>query len=213
MKLKLFTFLFIVVSTFSVSLAQESDTTGVEGENFWTEESGDSNATADESNTDDANKPMPKPVKNSCSNRNELREEARLLLRPYRYNLAKTTMITMKRYPQKRLLIIPIYASEGHRLVFSSKGMPQPYGIKVYDKHPEAEAKKASVLFTANEEEFINTFELPEDYDGQYIFVEYTVPATDAENRDFTIKGCAILYMGYMYISDEDSSTVETGEE
>jgi len=216
MKLRLFAFLFLVVSTFTVTVAQENGTSGEEGENFWTEESGGSHATgnaAADSKVEDSEQPMPKPVKNSCSNRNELREEARLLLRPYRYNLAKTSMITMKRYPQKKLLIIPIYSKQGHRLVFSSKGMPQPYGIKVYDKHPEAEAKKAQVLFTANEEEFINTYELPENYEGQYIFVEYTIPPTDAENRDFTIKGCAIFYMGYMYISSEDSETVETGEE
>jgi len=226
MKLKLFVILFFFAATVNVSLAQENGTEQ-EGENFWTEEEGGAAAAdsadmddagefavGDEGSSDDVEQAKVKAVKNSCENRNELREEARLLLRPFRYNLAKTSMITMKRYPQKRLMVIPIYAKQSHRLVFSSKGMPQPYGIKVYDHHPEADAKKATVLFEGNKEEFINTYELPEDYGNQYIFVEYDIPASDAENRDYTIKGCAIMFMGYLYNSDsEGESTVDTGEE
>jgi len=226
MKLKLFAFLFFVAVTLNVSIAQENGNEQ-EGENFWTEEGSEAAAqdstdkndsgefgVEDEGSSDDVDQPKVKEVKNSCSNRSELREEARLLLRPFRYNLAKTSMIIMKRYPQKRIMVIPIYAHQSHRLVFSSRGMPQPYGIKVYDRHPEAEAKKAQVLFEGNKEEFINTYELPENYGNQYIFVEYDIPASDAGNRDYTIKGCAIMFMGYLYVTDgEDESTVNTDSE
>ena len=214
MKFKLLMFVFVFGAVFNVAFAQDSNTTTTEGENFWSQEKPDlSDSAKVAASLEPYEKPMPKALKNSCVPRKELREEARLLLRPFRYNLAKTTMITMQRYPQKFLLIIPIYAEESHRIVFSNRGMPQAYGIKIYDQHPEANKKKASVIFEADTAEAINTYELPADYENQYIFVEYTVPPTDAENRDFTEKGCAIMFMGYLYLPDGvDPSTVNTDE-
>lgn len=207
MKNKFFAILLVVGFTaFTVyALAQE------EGADFWAEDSTEASVTPSDSTSSEVegNTNGVKPVKNSCSNRKELREEARLLLRPFKYNMAKTTMVTMKRYPQKQNVIIPIYSKQAHRLVFSTKGLPQNIGIKVYDKHYSE--KKRKVLFETDKNTPINTFELPEDYKEQYIFLEYNIPPTTEEDRSTTVKGCVIFMMGYLYLEDDTSEeTVST---
>lgn len=151
-----------------------------------------------------------KPVANSCSNRDELREEVRLLIRPFRYNLAKTTTVNYKRYPQKLKVLVPIYSDQQHRVIFSTKGLPQDVLITVYDK-PSTE-KKRKALFTSSMGQPINTFELPEDYKESYLFVEYDVPPSDAEDRSQTVRGCVIMMMGYLFLPAEEAEGTVTTE-
>jgi hypothetical protein len=179
-------------------------------ESFWTEESTDGES-ASSTSSEPSNKPKVKPVSNSCSNKTELREEVRLLIRPYKYNLSKTTIINFKRYPQLLRVLIPIYSDQEHRLIFSTKGLPQDIGITIYDR-PKNE-KRRKVLYTSNSGEPINTFELPEEYKEPYLFVEYSVPPSEAEDRNTTIRGCAIMMMGYLYLpKTEGESTVDTDD-
>ena len=211
-----FNYLYILVLFLIVGLApqvnaQEEES---EGGDFWTEESAPEDTTidGDEKPTkpaEKANKPKVKPVQNSCSNRTELREEARLLIRPFKYNLSKTTTISFKRYPQLLRVLVPIYSNQTHRLVFSTKGLPQEIIINIYDK-PKSE-KRRKVIFTSSPSEPINTFELPEEYKESYLFVEYSVPPSEAEDRSTTIRGCAVLMMGYLYLPENSSEeTVDT---
>ena len=206
--------LFLVVGLSNQVTAQEEKE--AEGGDFWTEESAPDDNTIDGDGA--SAKPAAattnskvKPVQNSCSNRTELREEARLLIRPFKYNLSKTTTINFKRYPQLLRVLVPIYAEQTHRLVFSTKGLPQEIIINIYDK-PKSE-KRRKVIFTSSPSEPINTFELPEEYDEPYLFVEYSIPPSEAEDRSTTIRGCAVLMMGYLYLPENGSEeTVDTGK-
>lgn len=224
MKIKLYTVLsiFLVASLTISSMAQEDGGDFFEGSEAdsivvassdtpATKAASVQTASTPTTNTAVADEGV-KPVKNTCSNRSELREEARLLLRPFKYNLAKTTMITFKRHPQKMTVIVPIYSSQNHRLVFSSKGLPQVVGIKIFNA-PSGD-KKREEIFKSNDAEMINTFELTEDYKGSYLFIEYSIPATDMENRDYTSKGCAIFFMGYLNLpAEEGEGTIGNEEE
>jgi len=198
-------FLFIMMGMVSPVIAQE-------GEDFWTEKEENSETEKKESNTatnNNSSQPKLKPVKNSCENRNELREEVRLLIRPFKYNLAKTTTVTYKRYPQLMRVLIPIYSSNDHRIIFSTKGLPQNIRIKIYDKAKGE--KKRKLLFESNPDEPINTFELTEDFKGSYLFVEYLIPPTDAEDRSYTSRGCVVMMMGYLFLPEEESEgTMQT---
>jgi Na+-transporting methylmalonyl-CoA/oxaloacetate decarboxylase gamma subunit len=197
------TFLFLMMGMMASAIAQE-------GEDFWTEKEEKKEGEKKESKAPtNSSQPKLKPVENSCENRNELREEVRLLIRPFKYNLSKTTMITFKRYPQLVRVLIPIYNSNDHRVIFSTKGLPQNISIKVYDKAKGE--KKRSLLFESNPDEPINTFELTEDFKGSYLFVEYMVPPTDAEDRSYTSRGCVVMMMGYLFLlEDESEGTMET---
>tara|TARA_R110002050_G_scaffold300786_1_gene472669 strand:+ start:9680 stop:10336 length:657 start_codon:yes stop_codon:yes gene_type:complete len=211
MKFKFLTALFFVL-LLGVNVGAQAQQE--EGEDFWTEEeaSTETAKTADDkaNATSSTTSARVKPVDNSCTNKNELREEVRLLIRPFKYNLAKTTIVNYKRYPQLLRVLIPIYSEEQHRIIFSTKGLPQDVIITVYDKQQGEKKRKA--LFTSNPSEPISTFELPEDYKESFLFVEYSVPPTDAEDRSTTRRGCVIMMMGYLYLPTESGeSTVETG--
>jgi hypothetical protein len=201
--------LFLILGITTQVQAQED-----EGGNFFTEESDSTSAEAtstEESASKSTVSPRVKPVENSCSNREEIREEVRLLIRPFKYNLAKTTTISFKRYPQLLRIIIPIYSDQEHRIIFSTKGLPQDVIINVYDK-PKGE-KRRKTLFTSNPGEPINTFELPAEYKESYMFVEYSIPPTEAEDRSVTRRGCVVMMMGYLFLpKEEGEETVDTNE-
>lgn len=201
--------LFLILGITTQVQAQED-----EGGNFFTEESDSTSAEAastGESASKSTVSPRVKPVENSCSNREEIREEVRLLIRPFKYNLAKTTTISFKRYPQLLRIIIPIYSDQEHRVIFSTKGLPQDVIINVYDK-PKGE-KRRKTLFTSNPADPINTFELPAEYKESYMFVEYSIPPTEAEDRSVTRRGCVVMMMGYLFLpKEEGEETVDTSE-
>ena len=204
MKLTIFSILtFAFVLSFSTqTMAQE------ESGDFWKENSKD--APQETPQKRDGATAQVKPVSNSCSNRNELREEVRLMIRPFRYNLAKTTTISFKRYPQKLKVLIPIYSDQKHRMIFSTKGLPQDIVITVYDKASTEKRRKA--LFTSTAGQPIHTFELPEDYKESYLFVEYDVPASEAEDRSQTVRGCVVMMMGYLFLPAEEAEGTVTTE-
>jgi hypothetical protein len=208
MKIKFLSVLFalFMLGVNSNVLAQEE-----EGGDFWSEEESapKQKKEAPKKAAKETGSPALKPVENSCSNRNELREEVRLLIRPFKYNLAKTTTITYKRYPQLVRVLIPIYSVEEHRIIFSTKGLPQEVIIRVYDK-PKGE-KRRKTLFTSDPSEPISTYELPKEYKESYLFVEYSIPATEQEDRNVTQRGCVVMMMGYLYLpEDSDEGTVDT---
>lgn len=203
-----FKFLPILILVMSIGLSINSFAQE-EGGDFWKEKTTESKDASKEQTKAKGATASVKPVSNSCSNRDELREEVRLLIRPYRYNLAKTTTISYKRYPQKMKVLVPIYNDQEHRIIFSTRGLPQEIIITVYDK--AATEKKRNVLFTSTPGEMISTFELPADYKESYLFVEYAVPASDAEDRSTTVRGCVVMMMGYLFLAPgEVENTVST---
>lgn len=141
-----------------------------------------------------------KPVQNVCSNRNELREEARLLLKPFKYCMAKTTMINMKRHPQLKYVLVPVYSDQSHRVVFSTKGLPQGIRITVYNGPKDK--KKREILYQATNDPGIDSFELPENYKHDYLYIEYDIPPTDQVDRSYDLNGCVIFMMGYQNLPD-----------
>ena len=210
MKLKfvtIFALAFVLGVSFS---AKAQDEAAAKGGDFWSEKSSAkdsaSTTTSKPANESGATARV-KPVDNSCSNRDELREEVRLLIRPFRYNLAKTTTVNYKRYPQKLKVLIPIYSDQAHRIIFSTKGLPQDIIITIYDK--PASEKKRKTLFTSSDEP-ISTFELPADYKESYLFVEYSVPASDATDRSTTRRGCVVMMMGYLFLPEEGGEETVT---
>ncbi len=207
MKIKILSVL-ILVFTLGVSFSTSAQE---EGGDFWNENDGKTpSETPKQENKPKGATATVKPVSNSCSNRNELREEVRLLIRPYRYNLAKTSTISYKRYPQKMKVLVPIYNDQEHRIIFSTRGLPQDILITVYDK--ASTEKKRKALFTSTPGEVISTFELPADYKESYLFVEYAIPASEAEDRSTTVRGCVVMMMGYLFLPPGDAEETITSE-
>jgi hypothetical protein len=212
MRFKFFTIFILAVTLGLVNNATAQEESN--GEDFWNENADTNKASTEKvpaSKSAEGATATVKPVDNSCSNRDELREEVRLLIRPFRYNLAKTTTINFKRYPQKMKVLVPIYSDQEHRVVFSTKGLPQEVGITVYDKH--SSEKKRKELYKSSGGELIHTFELPADYKESYLHVEYDIPPSEAEDRSTTRRGCVVLMMGYLYLPEggeaEETVTAE----
>ncbi|MFT4753069.1 MAG: hypothetical protein ACI85Q_000605 [Salibacteraceae bacterium] len=208
MKIKSVTLLFALICglTTNVSAQEEAN-----GEDFWSEKTSSETETKNESSSSrEGATATVKAVENSCSNRDELREEVRLLIRPFRYNLAKTTTVNFKRYPQKMKVLVPIYSEQEHRIIFSTKGLPQDIVITVFDK--PASEKKRKTLFTSNPSEPISTFELPADYKESYLHLEYAVPPSDAKDRSTTRRGCVVMMMGYLFLPESAPEETVTAQ-
>ena len=145
---------------------------------------------------------------NLC-NRDSLRTETKYALKPYRYCMAKTTEVTMKRYPNKVRVTIPVYYNMKHLMLWNTAGLPDGVQIMVFDG--PASEKKREMLFKSDPSKDLNSFELSEEYGGMKLFFEYFIPPVEADDNK-TYRGCVVFMMGYLDPTQlpEDEGTMAT---
>lgn len=132
---------------------------------------------------------------NTCENRNELRDATKEQLQPYKYCNSKTTMLTFRKYPQRHEVVVPIFYEEEHLLVFNTEGLEQDIIIKVYDK--PSTSKKRKLIFEATKGEKLTLLELPKDFKGNKLFIDYIIPSYQGD-ESITSKGCVVFMMGFL---------------
>lgn len=148
---------------------------------------------------------------NLC-NRDSLRTETKYALKPYRYCMAKTSEVTMKRYPNKVLVTIPVYYNMKHLMLWNTAGLPKGVVVKVWDG--PASDKKRQMIFQSEANKTLNTFELSEEFGGTKLFFEYFIPPVE-EDDNKTYRGCLVFMMGYLDPEQlpEDEGTMASGGE
>ena len=193
--LTIFTFIALYMFCFPV-FAQEEESWGEES---WGEESssGSENpfATSEEEEEEVPQIKYGKEVRNTCR-RDELRKKVKLSLKPYRYCNAKTTTISFRRYPYKQQIVVPVYRFMQHILVFNTEGLNQEIRIRIYDAPMYDDTKE--LLYEADTDSGQDMYELPYEYVGSKLFIEYSIPATEQEDDNYVDKGCVVFMMGYL---------------
>jgi hypothetical protein len=149
-------------------------------------------------------------ILNACTNRRELRDEVRRLLSPYRYSSSKISVLSFYTYPKQYEVVVPIYYDYDHKMIFSTKGLPEDVKIRVYELPKRFDNREP--IYEANEQEGINEFYVPQDYNGYKLFLEYTAPPVEKEFKSDIVKGCIIFMLGYIdpeLIPEETTVTTE----
>lgn len=188
----IFTFIALIMLSFPLH-AQEEESWGEES---WEEESsGSEDPFGSSEEVEEEPVRVGKEVKNSCD-RDELRKKVKLSLKPYRYCNAKTTSISFRRYPYKQQIVVPVYRFMQHILVFNTEGLNQEIRIRIYDAPMYDDTKE--LLYEADTDSGQDMYELPYEYVGTKLFIEYSVPATEQEDDSYVDKGCVIFMMGYL---------------
>lgn len=182
--------------------AQEEESWGEEN---WEEESSEGTGSENpfESGGAQEEKPKKRPgkeVRSTCD-RDALRKKVRLDLKPYRYCNAQTTSISFRRFPYKKQIVVPVYRFMQHLLIFNTEGLNQEIRIRIYDSPLTDDTRE--MLYEADTESGQDMYELPMEYAGSKLFVEYFIPATEQEDDTYVDRGCVVFMMGYM--DEEDA--------
>lgn len=200
--LSIFTFFALLILSTPLYAQEEEESWGEES---WEEESSSESsnpfATSEEEEVEEAPKRVGKEVRNTCD-RDALRKKVKLSLKPYRYCNAKTTTISFRRYPYKQQIVVPVYRFMQHILVFNTEGLNQEIRIRVYDSPIHDDTRE--LLYEADTDAGQDMYELPYEYVGSKLFIEYAVPATEQEDESYVDKGCVIFMMGYLDEEDMD---------
>src|SRR5438132_397250 len=78
-----------------------------------------------------------------------LKEKAKKLLDPYKYDVAKVTGIIYKDKPTLKEIEVPLFIGEKYRLVFNAEALPKQVIINLYNR--EKDSKKRKLLFSSKE--------------------------------------------------------------
>ncbi len=190
---------FIFMAPFAMAQEEESWEEESWEEESWEENESDTGEDLSENPFGEEVEAEPEGPKvnfvNACENRDELRDATKEQLQPYKYCNSKTTILTFRKYPQRHQVVVPIFYEEEHLLVFNTEGLEQDVIIKVYDK--PVTNKKRKLIFEGTRGEKITLLELPKDFKGNKLFIDYIIPAYDGEEGT-TSKGCVVFMMGFL---------------
>lgn len=124
-------------------------------------------------------------------NAKELKEKAKVLLEPYKYDSAELTRILYKNKETIKEVEVPLFIGEKYRMVFELEALPKQVEVQIYNKDKDSKSRK--LLFSskdigADKKEF--QFEVSK---VRHVYVDYIVPPTEAGSYS----GCAVFMVGY----------------
>ena len=123
-------------------------------------------------------------------NSKELKEKAKLVLEPYKYDSSELTRILYKTKESIKEVEVPLFIGEKYRIVFELEALPKQVEVQIYNK--DKDSKNRKLLFSSKEmgdkKEFL--FEVSK---VRHIYVDYVVPPTEAGSYS----GCAVFMVGY----------------
>ncbi len=124
-------------------------------------------------------------------NAKELKEKAKELLDPYKYDSSELTRILYKNKQTLKEVEVPLFIGEKYRIVFELEALPKQVEVQIYNK--DKDSKNRKLLFSskdigAEKKEF--QFEISK---ARRIYVDYVVPPTETGSYS----GCAVFMVGY----------------
>ena len=123
-------------------------------------------------------------------NSKELKEKAKFVLEPYKYDSSELTRILYKTKESVKEVEVPLFIGEKYRIVFELEALPKQVEVQIYNK--DKESKNRKLLFSSKDmgdkKEFL--FEVAK---ARHIYVDYVVPPTEAGSYS----GCAVFMVGY----------------
>lgn len=123
-------------------------------------------------------------------NAKELKEKAKIVLEPYKYDSSELTRILYKKKETIKEVEVPLFIGEKYRMVFELEALPKQVEVRIYNK--DKESKNRKLLFSSKDvgdkKEF--TFEISK---VRHVYVDYVVPPTE----EGSYSGCAVFMVGY----------------
>lgn len=123
-------------------------------------------------------------------NAKELKEKAKNVLEPYKYDSSELTRILYKKKESIKEVEVPLFIGEKYRMVFELEALPKKVEVQIYNK--DKESKNRKLLFSSKDlgdkKEF--TFEVSK---VRHVYVDYVVPPTE----EGSYSGCAVFMVGY----------------
>ena len=121
----------------------------------------------------------------------ELKEKAKNLLDPYKYDSSELTRILYKNKETLKEVEVPLFIGEKYRIVFELEALPKEVEVQIYNK--DKDSKNRKLLFSskdlgADKKEF--QFEISK---VRHVFIDYVIPPTEAGSYS----GCAVFMVGY----------------
>ena len=124
-------------------------------------------------------------------NAKELKEKAKNVLEPYKYDSSELTRILYKNKETLKEVEVPLFIGEKYRIVFELEALPKQIEVQIYNKDKDSKSRKllfSSKELGADKNEF--QFEVSK---MRHIFVDYVIPPTETGSYS----GCAVFMVGY----------------
>lgn len=124
-------------------------------------------------------------------NAKELKEKAKVLLEPYKYDSSELTRIIYKNKETVKEVEVLLFVGEKYRIVFELEALPKNVDVMIYNK--DKDTKNRKLLFSSKDtgsdkKEFF--FEISKT---RHVFVDYIIPPTETGSYS----GCAVFMVGY----------------
>lgn len=123
-------------------------------------------------------------------NAKELKEKAKEMLEPYKYDSAELTRILYKSKETIKEVEVPLFIGEKYRIVFELESLPKQVEVQIYNKDKESKGRK--LLFSSKEMGDKKEFQF-EVSKVRQVYVDYVIPPTEAGSYS----GCAVFMVGY----------------
>ncbi|HRG00206.1 MAG TPA: hypothetical protein PKZ75_03755 [Bacteroidia bacterium] len=124
-------------------------------------------------------------------NAKELKEKAKNLLEPYKYDSSELTRIMYKKKESVKEVEVPLFIGEKYRIAFELEALPKQVEVQIYNKDKESKNRKllfSSKDLAADKKEFY--FEVSK---VRHVYVDYVIPPTE----EGSYSGCAVFMVGY----------------
>lgn len=120
-----------------------------------------------------------------------LKEKAKDMLEPYKYDSSELTRIMYKKKESVKEVEVPLFIGEKYRFVFVLEALPKPVEIQIYNK--DKESKNRKLLFSSKDagaDKKTWEFEISK---SRHVYVDYVIPPTEVGSYS----GCAVFSVGY----------------
>lgn len=120
-----------------------------------------------------------------------LKEKAKDMLDPYKFDSAELTRIMYKKKESVKEVEVPLFIGEKYRFCFNMDAVPKAVEIQVYNK--DKESKNRKLLFSykdAGSDKKEIFFEVSKT---RHVYVDYVIPPV--ETGAYT--GCVVFAVGY----------------
>ena len=124
-------------------------------------------------------------------NAKELKEKAKDMLDPYKYDSSELTRIIYKKKESLKEVEVPLCIGEKYRFCFNMEALPKAVEIQIYNK--DKDSKNRKLLFSSKDagpDKKDIQFEISK---SRHVFVDYVIPPVETGSY----AGCAVFAVGY----------------
>lgn len=119
-----------------------------------------------------------------------LKEKAKDMLDPYKYDSSELTRIMYKKKESVKEVEVPLFIGEKYRFCFNMEAVPKIVEVQIFNKNKDSKNRK--LLFSSKDlgdkKEF--QFEISK---ARHVYVDYVIPSVETG----AYAGCAVFAIGY----------------